>query len=363
MKFALAGGGTGGHAYPAIAVAERLREAFDTELVYYGAERGPERALADQAGIPFHAIPASPLRGRSPLRMLGGGVNLLRGQRRARRWLEADAPAALFATGGYAAAPLGRAARARRVPLLLFLPDVRPGWAVRFMQRPATAVACSVDASLAFLPERKTEVTGYPVRRQFSEATREDGARHFDLDPRIITLLVAGGSLGAHQINRVISDALPSLLERAQLLHICGRDEEAWLRRAREQLPEWQRDRYRIVDYTEEMAWAMAAADLAITRAGASVLGELPMAGLPAIVIPGEFSDQHLNARYLSEQGAAVALHPRELDDLADTALRLLADEPRRASMAEAMRSLARPHAAERLATMLREMARGRPAA
>ena len=363
MKFALAGGGTGGHAYPVIAVAERLREAFDTELIYYGTERGPERSLAREAGIPFHAIPASRLRGRSPLRVLSGVVSLLRGERRSRRWLEADAPAALFATGGYASAPLGRAARARRVPLLLFLPDVRPGWAVQFMQRYATTVACSVEASLAFLPVPKTEVTGYPVRRQFGEATREEGGRRFGLDPRLLTLLVAGGSLGAHQINRVIADELRSLLDHAQLLHICGAEEEAWLQRERERLPDWQRDRYRVVAYTDEMAWAMAAADLAITRAGASVLGELPMAGLPAIVIPGEFSDQHLNARYLVQQRAAVALSPHQLDELAATALRLLEDEPRRAAMAEAMRSLARPHAAERLATMLREMARKEVAA
>lgn len=360
MKFALAGGGTGGHAYPAIAVAEQLRETFDTEVVYYGSEKGPERLLAEQAGIPFHAIPASQLRVRSPLRMLRGVISLFRGQRQARRSLTADAPEALFATGGYASAPLGRAARSRQIPLLLFLPDVRPGWAVRFMQRHATTIACSVDASLSFLPERKTEVTGYPVRKQFGKTTREDGARRFGLDPSLSTLLVSGGSLGSHTINRAISDALPIVLEHAQLLHICGRGEEAWLRRRRDMLPDWQRDRYCVLSYTEEMASAMAAADLGITRAGASVLGELPMAGLPAIVVPGEFSDQHMNARYLSDQGAAVTMHQDDLDDLAKTALRVLDDEPRRTSMGEAMKSLARPHAAERLASMLREMARGK---
>ena len=363
MRFALTGGGTGGHAYPAIAVAERLREAFDTELVYYGTDHGPERALAQEASIPFHAIPASQVRGRSPRRLVSGMFNLLRGERRARRWLQADAPAALFATGGYAAAPLGRAARARGVPMLLFLPDVRPGWAVRFLQRRATTVACSVEASLQFLPRRKAVVTGYPVRRQFSEATREAGARHFGLDPRVSTLLVTGGSQGAHQLNLVIADALRSLLDRAQLLHICGHAEVSWLSRERERLPDWQRDRYRVVAYTDEMALAMAAADLAVTRAGASVLGELPVAGLPAIVIPLELSDQRTNADYLVHQGAAVALSRRQLDELAETALRLLGDERRRASMAASMRALARPEAAERLATMLREMARREAAA
>lgn len=357
MKFALAGGGTGGHAYPVLAVAERLREGFDTDLVYYGTERGPERMLAEEAGIPFRTVAASQVRGRSPWRLLTGGVNFVRGERRARGWLDEDGPAALFATGGYAAAPVGHAAGARGVPFLLFLPDVRPGWAVRFLLRYATTVACSVDASLPYLPRLKTVVVGYPVRRQFHEATREEGRRRFGLEPDLPTVLVAGGSLGAHHINRVIVGALRRLLDRAQLIHICGRGEEAWLTRERERLPEWQQQRYRLLAYTDEMAWAMAAADLAVTRAGASVLGELPMAALPAIMIPGDFSDQHVNARFLVEHGAAIELGAHEIDELIDITLQLLDDEQRRDTMAESMRRLARPDAADRLAQMLREMA------
>lgn len=357
MKFALAGGGTGGHAYPAFAVAERLSERVGTELVYYGSERGPERDLAGDRGLPYRAVSASQLRGRSPWRVLRGTLNLLRGGRQARRLLAADRPDALFATGGYASAPIGRAARASRIPMLLFLPDVKPGWAVRFMQRYATIVACSVEASLRYLPPRRTVVTGYPVRKQFGEISREGGAERFGLDPAVHTVLVTGGSQGAHQINRAIAQALRPLLERAQLIHICGRDEERWLRDERERLPAWQQDRYQLLAYTEEMAAAMAAADLAVTRAGASVLGELPAAGLPAIVIPLGLADQHHNAQYLAEQGAAFVLPSTGIDRLHETLLDLLSDDRRRAEMAAAARRLARPDAAERLATMLREMA------
>ncbi len=358
MKFALAGGGTGGHAYPAIAVAERLRDTFDTELVYYGTERGPERAIAEDMGIRFHAIPASQVRGRSPGRLLGGVFNLLRGQRSARRELRRDPPDALFATGGYASAPVGQAARASRVPLLLFLPDVKPGWAVRYMQRHATTVACSVDASLKFLPAKKTVVTGYPVRRQFTRATREQGAAHFDLDATVHTVLITGGSQGAHHINRAIAIELRRLLERAQVLHICGPAEQSWLAREREQLPDWQRDRYRLVPYTEQMGLAMALADLAVTRAGASTLGELPAARLPAVLIPGGFSDQRRNADFLVQQGAAAAVPSGEIEGLIETVVELLDDEARLAAMGEAMRALDRPDAAERLAALLREMGR-----
>jgi UDP-N-acetylglucosamine--N-acetylmuramyl-(pentapeptide) pyrophosphoryl-undecaprenol N-acetylglucosamine transferase len=250
---------------------------------------------------------------------------------------------------------VGRAAKRRHIPLVLFLPDVRPGWAVRYMQRSATTVACAVERSLDYLPRKKTVVTGYPVRRQFAEATRDEGIRRFGLDPELPTLLIAGGSQGAHQINLVVHAALRRLLERMQIIHVCGLAEEQWLARERERLADWQRDRYHLHAYTDEMAWAMAASDLAVTRAGASTFGELPATGLPAIVIPGGYSDQHLNAAYLSEVGAAITLHSRSIDDLETTILELFASEPRRQAMAEAMRALARPNAATRIAALVRE--------
>lgn len=356
MRFALAGGGTGGHAYPSITVGEELRAHGAADLVYYGTERGPEHTLAEDASIRFRGIPASQVRG-GPRRMLTGGLNLLRGKRRVAEFLREDRPAALFATGGYAAAPVGWAAHRQRVPMLLFLPDVHPGWAVRFLDRYATTVACSVAAATKSLPAHKTVVTGYPVRPQFHEATREAGIERFGLDIDWPTLLVTGGSLGARSINQAIARALDRILTRAQVLHICGRDEESWLRAERDRLPEELRGRYHLLAYTEEMAWAMAAADLAVTRAGASTLGELPMAALPAIVIPGGFSDQQLNATYLQERGAAVSLSGDALDQLDSVVLRLLDDRSALAQMADAMRVLAQPGAAAHLADLLQRMA------
>ena len=356
MRFALAGGGTGGHAYPSPTVSEALRARGDAQLVYYGSAQGPERALAQAAGIEFHAVPASQVRG-GPWRMLTGSLNLLRGRRAATALLRRDLPAALFATGGYAAAPVGWAARGAGVPLLVFLPDVRPGWAVRFLARQATRVACSVDASLGALPAGKTVVTGYPVRKQFVQATRAEGIARFGLDPALRTLLVSGGSLGAHRLNVAVAEALPRLLERAQVLHISGREDASWLAAEHARLAEDVRERYHLLPYTEEMAWAMAAADLALTRAGASTLGELPMAGLPAIVVPGAFSDQQANAHYLVERGAAVMLAGNALGRLEAEALRLLDDDDARGTLAAAMRALARPDAAERLAALMQEIA------
>ena len=360
MKFGLAGGGTGGHAYPAIAVAEVLRAgapANNTEVIYYGTLNGPERRAAAEASIPYRVVPASQVRGRSPVRLSTGLWRLWHGTRVAAELLREDHPNAVFATGGYAAAPIGRACKSEGIPLVVFLPDVTPGWAVRFLARYATKIACSVETSMAHLPKEKTVVTGYPVRRQFLEATREEGIKRFGLDPALQTVLVAGGSLGAHTINLSIAESLRVLVDRAQLLHICGRDEEHWLAREREKLPAWLRTRYHLHAYTDEMAYAMAAADLAVTRAGASTLGELPMAGLPAVVIPGSFSDQHVNAEYLSDRGAAVTLPHAEAERLGMLILELLDAHGRREAMAAAMRALARPDATEQLAHLLQEVA------
>ncbi|MEI7926815.1 MAG: glycosyltransferase, partial [Chloroflexota bacterium] len=216
---------------------------------------------------------------------------------------------------------------------------------------------CSVEGSLPSLPADRTVVTGYPVRQQFLSATREEGIARFGLDPSLKTLLVAGGSLGAHQINLAVAGALRTLLEQSQVIHISGVEEEHWLQKERERLPEWMRARYHLHAYTDEMAYAMRAADLAVTRAGASTLGELPVAGLPAIVIPGGFSDQHLNAEYLAREGAAITLPTMQLDDLQSLITGLLDDTARRESMATAMRRLARPDAAGTLAALLREVA------
>lgn len=356
MKFGLAGGGTGGHVYPALAVAEHLREPGDS-LLYYGTEKGPERRLAQQRGIEFRPVPAAQVRVRKPWLLARGLYQLWNGTRAARRLLQEDRPAAVFATGGYAAAPVGRAARQEGIPLIVFLPDARPGWAVRFLARYATTVACAVDAATTSLPAGKTVVTGYPVRPEFALATREEGIARFNLDPALPTILIAGGSLGAHSINVAVARALPLWLQDAQVIHVSGRDEESWLEEERDRLSASARSRYHLFGYTDEMPWAMAASDLAVMRAGASTLGELPIAGLPVVSIPGAFSDQAVNAEYLASHGAAVHLPADRIAELETLVMALVHDPARREEMARAMRALARPDAAAHIASIVRQAA------
>ena len=361
----LSGGGTGGHVYPALAVAQALRQEAgpdgSPELLYIGVRGRLDEAIVEPTGLKFAAVRAGPLRTGSPLRALGNMLNLLVGTMQAWRVLGRFRPDAVFATGGYASVPVGIAARLRRKPLLVYLPDVRPGWAVRLLARLATRVATTTERALSELPSGKSSVVGYPVRDAFWSTTREAARRRLGLPVDETVLLVSGASQGARRLNDAVAAQLDELLDVSHILHLTGQADEAKLRARAGELPSAKRERYHVRGYLEEMADAMAAADLAVLRAGASTLGELPAAGLPAVLVPGVYEgwDQLPNARYLEEQGAAVVLENDRLDELTETVRGLVSDDARRRAMGEAARRLAQPEAATRLARMLREAALG----
>ncbi|HEU4760311.1 MAG TPA: UDP-N-acetylglucosamine--N-acetylmuramyl-(pentapeptide) pyrophosphoryl-undecaprenol N-acetylglucosamine transferase [Dehalococcoidia bacterium] len=364
MRLALSGGGSGGHVYPALAIAAavggQLPPGERLELLYLGSAGGTETQLVERAGIPFRSIAAAPIRGRRPWEMAGNALKLATGVAQARRILMEFAPQVLLSTGGYASFPAALAARSRRVPIGVYLPDLYPGWAVRAIARLAQLVAVTAHESLRRLPDRKGVVTGYPVRDEFWQADRAGGRQRLRLDLEEKVLLVSGASQGAHSINRAAANNLRGLVELCEVVHLCGAADERWLAGLRDGLPEGLRGRYHLFSYLhEEMPWAMAAADLALCRSGASTLGELPAVGLPAILVPYPYAGGHqrLNARYLAENGAAVVLDDRDLGSLLPLVGGLLHDEPRLRSMRDAARRLARPDAAARIAGMLLELA------
>ncbi|MGA2285467.1 MAG: UDP-N-acetylglucosamine--N-acetylmuramyl-(pentapeptide) pyrophosphoryl-undecaprenol N-acetylglucosamine transferase [Dehalococcoidia bacterium] len=359
---ALSGGGTAGHVYPCLAVVSALRERLSVRgepltLLYLGIRGRVDEQLLVGEGIEFQPVRAGALRVRSPLRFASGLVDLALGAWQARRVLRRFDPQAVFATGGYASAPVALAARSLGRPLLVYLPDVRPGWAVRMIARLANRVAVTVEGSLPYFPRRKAVVTGYPARPDFATATREEGRRRLGLEPATKTLLVAGGSLGARSINNAVAEKLPSLLELCQLAHLSGAADFDRLKQCREALPDELRGRHHLYAYLPEMPLAMAAGDLALMRAGASTLGELPLAGLPAVLVPGAFSDQGVNARYLAERGAALVFPDERVTEAVEAAKALLQDDERLQVMSNAMRALAQPDAADRIAGMLMEIA------
>jgi UDP-N-acetylglucosamine--N-acetylmuramyl-(pentapeptide) pyrophosphoryl-undecaprenol N-acetylglucosamine transferase len=366
MRLALSGGGTGGHVYPALSIAEALRrelppgEALD--ILYIGSEGGAERDIVQRAGFPLKTIMSAPIRGKMPWEMAVNTARIAIGARQARGILGEFSPQAVLSTGGYAGFPVALAARTRGVPVAVYLPDLLPGWAVRAIARLAHKAAVTAVEGLRRLPSAKTVVTGYPVREEFWRANRKDGRERLDLDQEEKVLFITGASSGAHSINKAVASDLPGLLQLCEVVHLSGHNDEPWLREIRDSLPEGLRKRYHLYGYMYgDTPWAMAAADLALCRSGASVMGELPAVGLPAVLVPYPYAGGHqrLNARYLERHGAAVILADSELDRVLPVVGELLHDASRLRAMREASRRIARPDAARRIARILIDLAGG----
>ena len=355
----LAGGGTGGHVYPGLAVANALAaEVALLELLYIGVRGRIDETIVPREGIAFKAVSAGPLRVSSPIAFAVNLVRLGVGVVQSTWALLRFKPDAVFATGGYTSVPVGVAARMLRKPLVVFLPDVTPGWAVKLLSRLATRMTTTSERALQYLPANKTVVVGYPVRGEFWSMTRDEARRRMELPLNSKVLLVTGASLGARKINEAVVEALPQLLEHCIVVHVTGTADEAWATDKRTSIESGKRDRYVVRGYLDNMPAAMVASDLAVMRAGASTLGELPAAGLPAVLVPGEYDgwSQAPNAEFMQEQGAAVMLRNAELGQLGTVVSELLSDDTRLATMRAAAKQLARPDAARDLARTLIEV-------
>jgi UDP-N-acetylglucosamine--N-acetylmuramyl-(pentapeptide) pyrophosphoryl-undecaprenol N-acetylglucosamine transferase len=351
--------------YPLLAVLQSLVAARAVEIKndvrYVGRAGSIEERLAAQAGIPFVPLRVAGLHTLSP-GTLARNLSLMVGaETQVRRLVRKFKPQAVLATGGYVSAPAIWAAARTQVPVVIYLPDLEPGWAIRTLARWAECVAVSFDEVLAHFPPGKAVVTGYPVRAEFQHATRAEGRARFKLDPEQNVLTVFGGSQGAHSINEAVRAHLSDLLELTQIIHISGRQDEAMLQGHCATLGAEQAARYRLYGYVdEEMPLALAAADLVVARAGAATLGEFPTIGVPSILIPYPFAGKHQekNADFLVSHGAAVKLDDARLGlELAPTVTRLLRDRAQLERMTAAARALAKPDAAGNIANLLKRAA------
>ncbi len=319
-----------------------------------------EADLVQRVNIPFAAIPAAGVHGVSLKALPGNLAQLLRGVQAAGRILREFKPDVLFFTGGYVAAPMAWAGR--RIPSLVYVPDIEPGFALKFLGRFASRIALTTEDSRGYFPGRKNlVVTGYPTRPELGRWNRAEGRAALGLHDRLPVLLVFGGSKGARSINRALMAALPTLLDHAQVVHISGQLDWEEVQISRRALPDSQADNYHAFPYLhEEMGAALAAADLVLSRAGASTLGEFPFFALPAVLVPYPYAwrYQKVNAEYLASRGAAVMLEDGQLGEkLPSTLQGLLQDSLRLEAMRAAARSLARPQAAQEIAQQLIELA------
>lgn len=380
MRILFSGGGTGGGVYPALAVVNALKALHPrAEVLWVGSRHGVERELVARAGLPFEGVAGGPIVGVG-LRAIPNALRLLLGTLQSLGIVGRFKPDALLITGGWATIPAALACWLRRVPVVIYLPDVEPGSAIRALSRLARRVAVTAADSVAFFAPGKAIETGYPVREDVLKAAGFDalgeplpqppdvGAarERFNLSADLPVLLVFGGSRGARSINRALLAQLPDLLPHMQVLHISGTtDADAVQARAEALAATLDAEtaaRYHTFDYLHggDMALALSAADLVVSRAGASTLGEFPLFALPAILVPypHAWRYQKTNADYLATRGAAVRLDDDKLTEhLTPTVKHLLLDADRREQMADAARALRRPAAAAHIAGLLAGLA------
>ncbi len=375
MKMVVSGGGTGGHVYPALTVIEMLlrrEQAADGlptlasgDVLWIGSRGGMEEELVRRAGVDFVGLPAGGLRGMSFVVKVRNTLLILRSIGRARKLLAGFRPQVVLVTGGYACTAVTVAAWRERIPVVIYLPDIVPGQAIRTLSRFASCILVTSEASSRYFRGDKVVITGYPVRSEILTLEKGQARQVLGLAAEGRTLLVFGGSRGARSINRAVVAGLRELLPICQVVHITGRLDADWVAGATRSLPGELLERYHTYSYLHDMPCALVAADLAVARAGAATLGEFPAAGLPAILVPYPYSGQHQlpNAQYLAEGGAARILADEALErELVPTALRLLRDDQALDAMRQAAQAMARPDAAQAIARQLWLVARQRNA-
>ena len=347
LRVVIAGGGTGGHLYPGIAVArEILRRAPDAQVTFAGTARGIEARVVPREGFTLDVLRSAGLKGASALSFARGLALLPLSAGDAWRILSRRSPDLVIGVGGYSSGPVVLLAAARRIPTLLLEQNAVPGLTNRLLARVVTAAAVTFESTVTFFG-RRGFVTGNPVRPEFIER-KTDGSPRAAGPPRI---LIFGGSQGAHAINMAMVEAAPRLAAHPGGLAITHQTGERDLAVVRDAYRRVGLDA-RVEPFLFDMDREIEAADLIVSRAGATTIAELTAAGRPAVLIPlptAADDHQRKNAEVLARAGAAELLEQKDLtgDRLADRILELAGDEARRRAIAARAQRFARPDAAK----------------
>lgn len=352
MRVILAGGGTGGHVIPALAIARQLQQDYGAETLFVGTPRGIENRLVPAAGFPLRLIEVGALKNVTLATRLKTGLVLPRAIRHASKIVAEFRPQVVIGVGGYASGPAMLAALFARIPRIAFEPNVVPGLANRAVARFVSAAAVHFQQTCRYFPN--CQVTGVPVRQAFFDVPGNP-------PPPRPTLVVFGGSQGAHAINQAIVDSLPLLAAAMPLLHIVHQTGErdfpdAELAYRRSTLS------HEIFPFIDDMPAAFSRATLLLCRSGASTVAEVTAAGKPALFIPfPHAADDHqkVNAQALVRAGAASLLDQSQLTPqrLVESLTSLLSDPARLQAMSSAARALSHPDAARQIARMAARLA------
>jgi UDP-N-acetylglucosamine--N-acetylmuramyl-(pentapeptide) pyrophosphoryl-undecaprenol N-acetylglucosamine transferase len=362
----LAGGGTGGHLYPGIAVAEALlRRLPDCRPIFLCTQKEIDRVILEAAQLQFIPQPIVP-----PVKTVGGLLTFWKSWRETKDLVSQEIakgkPAAVLGLGGYAAGVAVKTASLKKIPTAIINPDVIPGKANLYLARYTKHICCQFEQSANYFSSSqrsKVKVTGCPIRSDIANLPpRAQAAARLGLDPRLMTLAITGASLGAQTVNEATLEMLKEVkLQGWQVLHLAGREHAL---KVREGYRELEIDA-RVVDFTPAMADVWAVTDLCISRAGASSCAELTACGVASVLMPYPYhKDMHqrANAKVLADAGAAVLIDDekdakKNAKKLAAVVGPLLYEQTKRATMAAAAKKIGRPAAADAVASLVIEMA------
>ena len=351
-KIVLTGGGTAGHVSPNIALLPYLREE-GYEITYIGSRNGIEKDLIADYGIPYYGISTGKLRRYFDLKNFTDPFRVIHGFGEARRYLRKIKPDVVFSKGGFVSVPVVRAAGSLRIPCVIHESDMTPGLANKLCFRAAAKICCNFPETLKTLPADKAVLTGTPIRDELFTGDRQKGLALCGFTEDKPVLMVMGGSQGAMSVNAAVRQNLPALLERFQVVHLCGKGRfDTSLQNV---------EGYRQFEYVkEDLRHLFAAADLLVSRAGANAICEILALHKPNLLIPlptkGSRGDQILNANSFAEQGFSEVLPDEEAAaGLVEKVGQLYDDRNR---YIEAMRSSGQTNAIPVIMELLRDAAK-----
>ena len=366
MRIILTGGGTGGHIYPALAVAERLQQLHpDCEILYVGTDRGLEKEIVPKRNLPFRTIHAEGLPRKLSPALLKAVKKAADGCLEARKIVKEFQPDVVIGTGGYVCGPVVLAAKLQGVSTMIHEQNAFPGITNKLLARFANCIMVNFEESREyFVHKERVTALGLPVRQEVLSAGKEEGLQYFGFSPEKTTLLVSGGSRGARSLNRAMAEAYPELIQHPelQIIHLTGRtDYEDTMKAIADHGVEIaEHPQIIIKPYLDDMQYGLAAADFCVGRAGATFLAEVTACGLPGILIPYPYAaenHQEYNARALADRQAAYLLLDKDLTGnlLSEHILTLCKDSEKREQMAAQSRAMGKRDALDRIVELVEQ--------
>jgi len=368
MRFVVSGGGTAGHIYPALSVAHEL-VGQGHEVIFAGTPDGLEARLVPENGLPFAAFEAAGFNRSHPHTLFSSTAKIAKSTGRAESFLREKGIDGVLGFGGYASIPIGRAAEKLGIPIIIHEQNSYCGMTNKYLAKRATAIALTYETAKSQLQTTApTIMTGNPVRAEILAADRASGREALGIPEQDRLVLVFGGSQGARHVNKAVTDIAASIVEEpdVRVIHVTGPKELETVCAALDTagVAHGDNERYQVFGYFNRMGDALAACDFTVARAGATSLAEITAIGVPALLVPFPYAtDDHQtkNARTLVDAGAAylIADDQVETPEFSALLLELLSDEGLRDRMRKASRSLGSAHAAQKVALLAVQAARG----